>query len=598
VLSNNNISTTGVLNASSSAANALVLSALGNYTNSAGVSALSAASSRWLVYSAAPSGNTRNGLLPTASEFGKTFALNAPATIGAGNRFVYATSTQPSLTYAVGNDTVVYGNSYSGTPPVSYASGLVGDDILANLSIAGSPSYTGTSYVAGNAVGSGTGTLTGNTGTLTYGSAGVALGYSGFTFTAGNLTITPRPVTVTADASQSKIYGNSDPVYTYTTTSLGSGIALTGALTRVAGEPVNTYNITQGTLTTANNSNYTITYVGDVFSITPRPVTVTANASQSKVYGNSDPASYTYTNSSLGSGIALSGALTRVAGEPVNTYNITQGTLTTANNSNYTITYVGDVFSITPRAVTVTANASQTKVYGNSDPALSYAITSGSVVNGDDFTGALSRTTGENIGSYALSAGTLSLGGNYTLSINTSGKTLAITPRAITVTANSGLKKQARQADPTLTYSVTNSSLVNGDAFTGALMRAAGENVGNYALNSGTLSLNGNYALTIDTTGKFFSIENTLVLPDTYLYSMQKASTMNDRAQPIDRTLADTLIMPSMWTVENPVQVTLDNSDAKPITLIAVTTLCINMPKSASAQCGAVTFKEVPNGGK
>ena len=33
------------------------------------------------------------------------------------------------------------------------------------------------------------------------------------------------------------------------------------------------------------------------------------------------------------------------------------------------------------------------------------------------------------------------------------------------------------------------------DAFSGALSRAAGENVGNYALNQGSLALNANYTL-------------------------------------------------------------------------------------------------------
>ncbi|MDO8788406.1 MAG: filamentous hemagglutinin N-terminal domain-containing protein, partial [Sulfuritalea sp.] len=45
--------------------------------------------------------------------------------------------------------------------------------------------------------------------------------------------------------------------------------------------------------------------------ITQRAITVTADPGQTKTYGNIDPASYSYTSSSLGTGVALSGALTR-----------------------------------------------------------------------------------------------------------------------------------------------------------------------------------------------------------------------------------------------------------------------------------------------
>ncbi len=107
-----------------------------------------------------------------------------------------------------------------------------------------------------------------------------------------NFAINTRPITVTADAGQQKTYGNADPAFTFTTTSLGSGIAVAGALTRVAGETVlgGPYAITQGTVTNANNTNYAITYVGDNFAINTRPITVTADAGQQKTYGNADPA--------------------------------------------------------------------------------------------------------------------------------------------------------------------------------------------------------------------------------------------------------------------------------------------------------------------
>jgi hypothetical protein len=56
----------------------------------------------------------------------------------------------------------------------------------------------------------------------------------------------------------------------------------------------------------------------------------------------------------------------------------------------------------------VTADA-KTKVYGNGDPGLTYQITSGSLVAGDNFSGGLTRIAGENVGTYAIQQGTLAL---------------------------------------------------------------------------------------------------------------------------------------------------------------------------------------------
>ena len=76
-------------------------------------------------------------------------------------------------------------------------------------------------------------------------------------------------------------------------------------------------------------------------------------------------------------------------------YAITQGDL--ALSSNYSLTYVGANLSITPKSVTVTADA-QTKVYGQADPTFTYSVAP-ALESGDVFTGALSRDPGENVGS-------------------------------------------------------------------------------------------------------------------------------------------------------------------------------------------------------
>ena len=77
-----------------------------------------------------------------------------------------------------------------------------------------------------------------------------------------------------------------------------------------------------------------------------------------------------------------------------------------------------------------------------------------------------------------------------------SGKTTAdytIKPKALTITADAKSKAKG-EADPALTYQAD--GLVEGDAITGALQRVAGEEVGTYAINQGSLSAGSNYTIT------------------------------------------------------------------------------------------------------
>ena len=68
------------------------------------------------------------------------------------------------------------------------------------------------------------------------------------------------------------------------------------------------------------------------------------------------------------------------------------------------------------------------------------------------FTGALTRSTGENVGTYAIQQGTLALSSNYNLLYT--GATLTIQPKQITVAAD-GKSKIYGDVEPSLTYAVT-----------------------------------------------------------------------------------------------------------------------------------------------
>ena len=272
------------------------------------------------------------------------------------------------------------------------------------------------------------------------------------TYVGNNFTITKKALTITATPGQTKVYGAADPssyAYTLSAPLLGADV-LTGALTRVAGETVGPYAINQGTLT---NANYDITYVGNNFTITKKPITIIVDAGQTKVYGTANPLTYTYGVSPSLTGLALlNGTLTRASGETVGTYAIEQNDLTTANNPNYTITYVGNNFTITKSALTITATPGQTKVYGAADPS-SYAYTLSAPLFGSDaLTGTLTRVVGETVGPYAINQGTLT---NPNYDITYVGNNFTITPAALSITGITGANK---------IYDGTTNATINGTA--------------------------------------------------------------------------------------------------------------------------------------
>jgi MBG domain (YGX type)/YDG domain/Immunoglobulin I-set domain len=90
-------------------------------------------------------------------------------------------------------------------------------------------------------------------------------------------------------------------------------------------------------------------------------------------------------------------------------------------------------------------------------------------------------------------------------SATSNAATLTVNAKQITITPDSGQSKVYGQADPTLTYNA-DPALESGDNFTGALGRAPGVNVGNYAINLGDLSAGPNYNLSLSATTVNFEI--------------------------------------------------------------------------------------------
>jgi hypothetical protein len=178
-------------------------------------------------------------------------------TLSAGNNYAITyvaatlTITAKPVTVTAVAKTKVYGES---DPVLTYT---------VNPALLSGDSFTGSlTRVSGENVG----TYQIQQGTLSAGN-----NYA-ITYVAANLTITAKPITITA-AAQTKTYGESDPVLTYTVNpSLLSGDSSTGSLSRVSGENVGTYQIQQGTLSAGNN--YAITYVPANLTITAKEVEV------------------------------------------------------------------------------------------------------------------------------------------------------------------------------------------------------------------------------------------------------------------------------------------------------------------------------------
>ncbi|HEY8949282.1 MAG TPA: MBG domain-containing protein [Rhizomicrobium sp.] len=317
-------------------------------------------------------------------------------------------------------------------------------------------------------------------------------------FTNGTLTIAARSLDISAD-NKNRLYGDANPALTYQITGgdgLVNGDGLSGALTTAADTRSNVgdYGITQGSL--AAGGNYVISFTDGTLSVTPRTLTVTADA-LSRIYGNANPAlTYALSGDGLVNGDTLSGGLATAAdaSSSVGNYPITQGTL--AASSNYALSYIGATLAVTARPLTITAD-DLSRMYGDANPALTYVVGGDGLVNGDALTGALATVANgaSNVGNYAIGQGTLAASSNY--AVTYVGGTLAVTPRNLTITADD-LSRLYGDANPALTYTIGGSGLVNGDTLTGGLATAAGltSNIGNYAITQGSLAASSNYAVT------------------------------------------------------------------------------------------------------
>ncbi|HEY0680095.1 MAG TPA: MBG domain-containing protein, partial [Chitinophagaceae bacterium] len=273
------------------------------------------------------------------------------------------------------------------------------------------------------------------------------------------------------------------------------------------------------------NENFDVTYQAGNVTINGKPLTIKAKDSV-KVYGESISfagTEFSVVSGSLQDGESIASVTLGSTGAaatankgvyPINVSNATGAVGT--DMANYSITYISGLLSVNERPLTVTADA-KSKLYGNGDPVFTYQVTTGSVANNDAFSGALSRTAGENVGAYSINRGTLSLGSNYAISYT--GANLTITKAPLTVIADNKTKVYG-DANPALTASysglkfgqnfassgITGSPVLNTTATVSSIP-------GSYPISveTGTLS-SSNYDFTTFTPGTLTINDNTSCL--------------------------------------------------------------------------------------
>ena len=282
-------------------------------------------------------------------------------------------------------------------------------------------------------------------------------------------TIQAREVIVTL-YSATKEYGEDDPVFEYSVEGEVPGAELSITISRDYYEDVGEYKLT---CTPNGELRYIVKMSPEsesaVLKITPAPISLKAD-NKFKVYGDADPKlTVSITNGLLKRGDQLdkisSNSLERDPGENVHEYAIKLGEFNLGKN--YQITdFKEGTLTIIQRNLVIAA-VSTSKVYGDTDPQLTYKIVEGELKNDDQITGELIREEGNDFGTYKILQGTLSVSDNYNLLYKPGN--FKINKRQIEVFPTT-LTKQYGDPEKPIEYYI-DGELLDGDSLTGELYR-------------------------------------------------------------------------------------------------------------------------------
>ena len=252
---------------------------------------------------------------------------------------------------------------------------------------------------------------------------------------SASVTVTPATVTVKAEG-KTKTYGDDDPELTLASIDevvAGETPAVSGTLTRVAGEDAAFYDILKGDIALVDNgafkaSNYTLTYEGAQLEIqpksiepTPTPTPEDPDAVEHKlaIQGLED---VTYNGSSQMQHekiVVKDGEKTLDEGTDYelrwssDTTNVGTVRVTVVGKGNYDGEDWAE-YQIMHFPVTVTANGAG-KTYGAADPALT-ATVSQKPSDGFDIAYNVTRAPGEDVDDYVITPSGDEIQGNYRVS--------------------------------------------------------------------------------------------------------------------------------------------------------------------------------------
>jgi len=322
--------------------------------------------------------------------------------------------------------------------------------------------------------------------------------------------IIPAPLNIQAN-NRSKVYGET-PSFT------GTEFTIQGL---IGGESVESVSfVSDGILAGADVSNspypihpmyangsqfipenYAINYMDGSLSLTKKSVSIQIDAVEKMYDGNTTA---TFANGVI-LGLVGSDDVQIVAGQGTfdnknagknKIVSTTDFGITGTKANNYLLKQQPVVLSsILPKQINVYAGQNQSKVYHQPDPVFTFT-NSPNLLQGDTFTGALTRETGEAVSAYPILKGDLSAGDNYSISF--ASENFSVNPLPITITPDPNQLKVYGEADPSFTYQFA-PNLEDNDQFTGAIARNGGETVGAYRFGLGNLSAGANYKLSIST---------------------------------------------------------------------------------------------------
>jgi sugar lactone lactonase YvrE len=446
-------------------------------------------------------GDQFNNLIRKISPAGVVSTLAGSGSPGASN----GTDTAASFYHPVGIATDASGNVYVD----DYGNNLIRKIIISGYNI--SPALpAGLSFDGATGAISGTPTAVSPATNYTI-TAYNNLGSSSATV---SITVQPQAVITFQPLPFAVYYGSADiaPGATSTNTTIPITYFTSDATVVAITSSGNIHIVGAGTATiTALQTGSTAAPVVQTLTVSPAALTITAD-NQTKTYGAANPAltvSYAgFVNGDDATKLSTPPvvATTATASSPAGTYPITPSG---AVSANYTFSYTAGTLTITPVALTVTAD-NQTKVYGAANPALTVSYTG--FVNGDDATKLSTPpvvitmgTASSAIGTYPITASG-AVSPNYTFTY--AAGILTVTQATLTITADNKTKYYS-DTNPSLTLSYT--GFVNGDtqatlttqatASTTATdlspagtypITASGASVANYAINyvAGTLTIN------------------------------------------------------------------------------------------------------------